>query len=47
MRSVASLDYFVIYGVVFIIILAIAIGLMLVDLAYPLLDPRIKLKKQV
>lgn len=38
-------DYFVIYGIVFIIILAIGLATLLIDLAYPLLDPRITYRK--
>jgi len=41
-RSISSLDYFVIYGVVFVLIVAIGVALLLIDLIYPLLDPRIK-----
>ena len=40
-RAISGLDYFVIYGVVFITILAIGLATLLIDLAYPLLDPRI------
>lgn len=41
LRSISALDYFVIYGVVFVIILVLATALMVVDLLYPLLDPRV------
>ena len=40
-RAISGLDYFVIYGVVFITILAIGLATLIIDLAYPLLDPRI------
>lgn len=40
-RSIVSSDYFVIYGVVFILVLAIAAATLILDLVYPLLDPRI------
>ncbi|MBA3015870.1 MAG: ABC transporter permease [Desulfobulbaceae bacterium] len=41
LRSINSLDYFVIYGVVYVIILVLAAALLVVDLVYPLLDPRV------
>lgn len=40
-RSIESSDYFTIYGIVFILILAIAAATLVLDLVYPLLDPRI------
>ena len=40
-QAIAASDYFVIYGVVFITVLAITFGTLLIDLVYPLLDPRI------
>lgn len=42
LRAVEQSDFFVIYGVVFIIIVTIAIAMLLLDLLYPLLDPRIR-----
>lgn len=44
-QSIASFDYFTIYGIVFFIILAIALATLLIDLLYPLLDPRIRYQK--
>ncbi|HWV36399.1 MAG TPA: ABC transporter permease [Thermomicrobiales bacterium] len=41
-NAIQTSDYFVIYGVVFMVILTIAIATLLVDLFYPLLDPRIR-----
>lgn len=41
-RAIQHLDYFVIYGIVFILICTIAIAMMIMDLVYPLLDPRIR-----
>ena len=35
-------DYFVIYGVVFILVVMIATLMLLVDVLYPLLDPRVR-----
>ena len=40
-RAVQTFDYFVIYGVVVMVILAIALTTLILDLIYPLLDPRI------
>jgi peptide/nickel transport system permease protein len=40
-RSIAGFDYFTIYGIVFLVIVGIAIATLLLDLLYPLLDPRI------
>lgn len=41
-RAIQGADYFVIYGIVFMVVLAIGLATMLVDLAYPFLDPRIR-----
>lgn len=40
-RSIQQLDYFTIYGIVFILIVAIGIAMFVMDMIYPLLDPRI------
>ena len=40
-KAIAGSDFFLIYGIVFVIILAISIATLIIDLAYPLLDPRI------
>jgi peptide/nickel transport system permease protein len=39
--AIAGSDYFVIYGIVYMTVLAIAIATLLIDLIYPILDPRI------
>ena len=44
-RAISGFDYFTIYGVVFFIILAIGLATLLIDLLYPLLDPRIRYQK--
>lgn len=44
-RAVSSFDYFTIYGVVFFIIIGVAIATLVLDLVYPLLDPRIRYTK--
>ncbi|MBV7336257.1 ABC transporter permease [Chloroflexi bacterium TSY] len=40
-RAIQTFDYFVIYGVVFILILSIGLATLIMDLLYPLIDPRI------
>ena len=40
--AIAANDYFVIYGIGFITILAVGVSMLVVDLIYPLLDPRIR-----
>jgi len=40
-RAIQTFDYFVIYGVVIMLILAIGLATLILDLIYPLLDPRI------
>ena len=42
-EAIQQNDYFLIYGIVFIIVVMIATLMLLVDLVYPLLDPRIRL----
>jgi peptide/nickel transport system permease protein len=44
-RAISGLDYFVIYGVVFMTVLAIATATLVIDLAYPYLDPRITYRR--
>lgn len=43
-RSINQLDYFMIYGINLIIIVSIAIAMFVMDMIYPLLDPRISYK---
>jgi peptide/nickel transport system permease protein len=40
-QAIQRFDYFVIYGVVIMLILAIGLATLVIDLLYPLLDPRI------
>jgi peptide/nickel transport system permease protein len=40
--AIRGADYFVIYGVVFMIVLTLALSTLILDLAYPFLDPRIR-----
>jgi peptide/nickel transport system permease protein len=41
-KAVTGFDYFTIYGVVFFIIITIGLATLILDLTYPLLDPRIR-----
>ena len=43
--AIRQLDYFRIYGIVLIIIVSIAIAMFVMDMIYPLLDPRIPTTK--
>src|SRR5690606_34830116 len=45
-RAIQTFDYFVIYGVVMILILAIGLTTLILDLLYPLLDPRITYQRR-
>jgi peptide/nickel transport system permease protein len=40
-RSITGVDYFLIYGIVLLVVIAIALMTLVLDLIYPLLDPRI------
>ncbi len=44
-RAIHTFDYFVIYGVVIMLILSIGFAMLIMDLIYPLLDPRITYQK--
>lgn len=41
-NAIRGADFFVVYGVVFMVVLTLGLATMIVDLAYPLLDPRIR-----
>ncbi len=43
--AITGFDYFVIYGIVFLIVVTIALATLILDLIYPLLDPRIRYQK--
>ena len=45
LQAISGLDYFLIYGLVFITVLAIALATTIIDLLYPFLDPRISYRK--
>ncbi len=42
LESITLFDYPTIYGIVFILIVTIAVSMLLVDLIYPLIDPRVR-----
>lgn len=44
-RAIRETDYFVVQGIVFFSIVAIGVATLLLDLLYPLLDPRISYEK--
>jgi peptide/nickel transport system permease protein len=44
-RAISGNDYFLIQGIVLFIILSIGVVLLVVDLIYPLIDPRIRYKR--
>ncbi|MCH7983004.1 MAG: ABC transporter permease [Chloroflexi bacterium] len=44
-KAISAFDYFLIYGVVFILIVGIALSTLVLDFIYPLLDPRIRYSK--
>src|SRR5260370_14639382 len=44
-QALGTADYFVIYGVVFIIVMSISLATLIIDLIYPLLDPRISYRR--
>jgi peptide/nickel transport system permease protein len=43
--AITGFDYFVIYGIVFFIVVTIALTTLVLDLVYPLLDPRIRYQR--
>jgi peptide/nickel transport system permease protein len=44
-RSISQLDYFTIYGIVLVLITTIGLAMFIMDMIYPLLDPRIKYER--
>ncbi len=44
-RSITQLDYFTIYGIVLVLITTIGVAMFIMDMIYPLLDPRIKYER--
>jgi len=44
--AISNFDYFLIYGIVIIMVMCIAVATFIVDMVYPLLDPRIAYRGQ-
>lgn len=44
-NAITGLDYFVVYGIVYMTVLTIAFATLVMDLIYPLLDPRISYRR--
>ena len=42
-QAIIANDYFVIFGIAFFIIISVTVLMLLVDIVYPLLDPRIRM----
>jgi len=43
-RAITSNDYFLLQGIILFIIVSLGFSLFLIDLVYPLVDPRINLE---
>jgi peptide/nickel transport system permease protein len=46
LKAVRGFDWFVIQGIVFLVILSVAFTMLIIDLIYPLLDPRISYRSE-
>ncbi|MBN4064815.1 ABC transporter permease [Dehalococcoides mccartyi] len=46
LNAVQAFDYFVLQGVIFTIIISIALAMLIIDIIYPLLDPRISYRSE-
>jgi peptide/nickel transport system permease protein len=46
LKAVRAYDWFVIQGVVFLVVLSVAFTMLIIDLIYPLLDPRISYRSE-
>jgi peptide/nickel transport system permease protein len=46
LKAVRGFDWFVIQGIVFLVILSVAFTMLVIDLVYPLLDPRISYRSE-
>ena len=46
LQSIKGFDWFVIQGVVFLVIVSVAFTMLIIDLIYPLLDPRIHYRSE-
>jgi peptide/nickel transport system permease protein len=45
-RSIGNADYTLIQGITFILVLAVAVAILVLDLIYPRLDPRISYQRR-
>jgi peptide/nickel transport system permease protein len=45
-QAIRQFDYFLLQGIIFTIIVGVTLATLILDLIYPLLDPRIKYEKQ-
>jgi peptide/nickel transport system permease protein len=45
-QSITNLDYTMIQGIAYMIILMTSIAVLIIDLVYPLIDPRITYQKK-
>jgi peptide/nickel transport system permease protein len=46
LKAVRGFDWYVIQGIVFLVILSVAFTMLIIDLIYPLLDPRINYRSE-
>ena len=46
LKAVRAFDWFVIQGIVFLVIVSVALTMLIIDLVYPLLDPRINYRSE-
>ena len=46
LQAVRGFDWFVIQGIVFLIVVSVAFSMLVIDLLYPLLDPRISYRRE-
>jgi peptide/nickel transport system permease protein len=44
-RAIRGSDFYLVQGIVFILIVSIGVATLILDLVYPLLDPRISYRK--
>jgi peptide/nickel transport system permease protein len=45
-NAIRGFDWFVLQGVVFMVIITVAFTMLIIDLVYPLLDPRISYRRE-
>lgn len=46
LEAIRGFDWFVIQGIVFMVIVSVAFTMLIIDLVYPLLDPRINYRSE-